>query len=72
MKVHVKVIPNAKKPEVIEEGGFLKVKVDAPPSRGEANERLIKILSKHFGVSRSQVKIIKGQKCREKVIEILR
>ncbi len=70
MKLKVRVVPNAKKQEVIE-GEVWKVKVRAPPEGGRANEELIEILAKHFGVKKSAVKILKGLKSREKVIVIL-
>ncbi len=69
MKLKVKVVPNAKKQEVIE-GDVLKVKVRAPPEGGRANEELIEVLAKHFGVKKSAVKILKGLKSREKLIDI--
>jgi uncharacterized protein YggU (UPF0235/DUF167 family) len=40
------------------------------PIKGEANVELIKKIAKHFGVSRSKVRIVKGQKSRGKVIEV--
>jgi uncharacterized protein (TIGR00251 family) len=52
------------------EGGVLKVKLTAPPARGEANEQLLKLLSKEFGVSKSSVRIIKGHASKDKVVEI--
>lgn len=52
------------------EGGVLKVKLTAPPARGEANEQLLKLLSNEFGVSKSSVRIVKGHASRDKVVEI--
>ncbi len=69
MKLKVRVIPNARKQEVIE-GEILKVKVRSPPEGGRANEEVIELLSKHFGVKKSAVKILKGLKSREKLIDI--
>lgn len=71
MKIKVKINPNSKKAEVIKEDHFLKVKVDAPPYGGKANKRLIEILSEYFLVSKSQLKIIKGEFSKDKLIEIL-
>lgn len=42
----------------------------AAPVEGKANKLLLEILSKHFGCRRSQLKIIKGQKSRNKLILI--
>lgn len=70
MKLKVRVIPNARKQEVIE-GEILKVKVRSPPEGGRANEEVIELLSKHFGVKKSAVKILKGLKSRDKLVVIL-
>ena len=68
----VRVIPNAKKPSVIkEEQNVYLVRVDAPAVGGKANKRLLELLAKHFGVKKSSIRIIKGEKSREKVIEIV-
>ena len=73
MKITVKVIPNAKQAEVLEESeNNFRVKVDAPPKEGKANKRLIEILAQYFGVSKSKVKIVKGQKSRQKIVEIIK
>jgi uncharacterized protein (TIGR00251 family) len=37
---------------------------------GAANKQLIQVLSKHFGVSKSSVTIVKGDKSRIKFVEI--
>jgi hypothetical protein len=48
----------------------IKVKVTAPPVEGKANEALIKLLAKEFGISPSSIEIIKGGHAREKVLKI--
>lgn len=67
---NIKVIPNARKNSVTEEAGRLKVHVNAPAVDGKANEAVIEILAKHFGVRKSAVKILKGQLSREKTVEV--
>ncbi len=69
MRVSVLVVPNAKRDEVVEEGDHLKVYVRAPPVRGKANEAVIEVLAKFFGVKKSDI-ILSGEKSREKVIEV--
>ena len=72
MKINVIVKPNSKKAEVekIDEENY-KIKVNAPASEGEANKRLIEILSEHFNVSKSSIRILKGFKNRNKIVEII-
>ncbi len=66
----VKVIPNAKKNEVIREKGKLKVYVNAPAKDGRANRALIEILADFFNVKKRDVKIVSGEKSREKMVQI--
>ncbi|MBR3253658.1 DUF167 domain-containing protein [Candidatus Saccharibacteria bacterium] len=50
--------------------GELIVYLRAKPHDGEANEALIKVLAKHFKVAKTTIRIIRGAKSRQKVIEI--
>lgn len=76
MKIEIKVIPNARtsnvpgKKAVEVKDGVLVVRVNKAPEKGKANEAVIKLLAKHFGVVKSQVKTIRGQTSRNKIIEI--
>jgi len=70
LKIQIKVKPNSKTEEVSQEGDNFIVKVKEPPREGRANQAVIKLLAKHFGVSQSQVRILSGFKSRDKVIEI--
>ncbi|NQU74470.1 MAG: DUF167 domain-containing protein [Candidatus Omnitrophica bacterium] len=71
MKISVKLKPSAKQERIekLEENNFL-VWVKEKPVEGKANEALIKILSEHFGVSRSRVSLLKGKTSRQKIFEI--
>jgi uncharacterized protein (TIGR00251 family) len=51
-------------------GDSLKVKVYAPPVGGAANEELIEILSKEFGIKKSDIQIVRGNSSRDKIVEI--
>ncbi|RKY31527.1 MAG: hypothetical protein DRP67_02455 [Candidatus Omnitrophota bacterium] len=68
--IKVKVIPNAKKSCVIKEGEKLKIYVKSPPAGGKANKELIEVLSDFLKVKKKNIRIIKGEKSREKVIEV--
>ena len=70
--INARVIPNAKKNNVSEEEGKLKVHVSAPAVDDKANKALVKVLAKYFGIKKNDVRIIKGAKSREKVVEIRR
>lgn len=45
--------------------------IQATPENGKANEELITKLSKHFGVAKSDIKILRGKRSRKKVVSIL-
>ena len=72
MRIAIRITPNASKDEISgrEEDGKLKIKIQSPPVDGAANRRLIEFLAKSVGVSKSKVRIIRGDKSRSKIIEI--
>ena len=70
MLIKVRVTPNAKKTEIIKEGEILKVRLKASAVDGKANSALIEILAGYFRVRKSGVRIVKGQKSRQKVVEV--
>ena len=49
-----------------------KVRVNAPPSRGQANKEVIEILASYFKVPSPCVKIVRGQKSRQKRVTLER
>jgi len=49
----------------------LRIYLTAVPVQGKANAELIKLLSKELGVSKSKIEIIKGEKNKNKIVEIL-
>jgi len=72
MYIKVKVIPRAKKSEIIElNRHHLKVKLLSPPIKNRANQELTDLLADYYGVPKSAIRIIKGEHSREKFIEIL-
>lgn len=70
-RLKIKVVPNAKATQIVEQApGFLKIKLQAPAHEGKANQALIKFLSHHFKIPKSNIAIISGTKSREKQINI--
>ncbi len=71
MKIKVKVKPNAKKEEIKQiSQDFYEVRVTVVPEKGKANQKVMEILSKHLKVPKSHIKLIRGEKSREKIFEI--
>lgn len=69
--ITILVTPNAKSVKVMKiDSSSYEVKVDAAATEGKANKRLIEILSEHFNVRKSKIRIIRGANSREKLVEI--
>lgn len=71
MKFSVFVKPGSKKGDLVEvapEG--LTVFLRAKAVDGAANRALIKVLAKHFGVAKSCVTIVAGNRSRHKIVEV--
>lgn len=65
---YIKISPNSKKNEIINEGDFTKIKITAQPIDGKANKALIEFLSKNFKIPKTSIKILKGETSKEKTI----
>ena len=70
--IEIKVIPNSKKSLVIKETEKLKIYVRKPAIDNKANGEAIELLAAFFKVKKNNIKIIKGEKSRNKLIEILK
>jgi uncharacterized protein len=68
LTVEVRVIPHAKKREAEYDGQQLRVRLTAPPRDGRANEELVDYLAGLFSLRRSEIRIIRGEKDRRKVV----
>ncbi len=67
----VKVVPRAKRDEIVGvEGDALKVRLNAPPVEGKANEALVKFLAATLGVKRTEVEILRGETTRHKLVRV--
>ncbi len=51
-------------------GDQIEIGIMSKPIQGKANYEIIKKISKKFAVSRSDIRIVSGEKSRNKVIEI--
>ncbi|MFH1049146.1 MAG: DUF167 domain-containing protein [Patescibacteria group bacterium] len=54
------------------DGELYKVYVTAAPEKGKANKKMIELLAEYFKVSKSQIRIVKGEISRNKIVEILK
>lgn len=70
-RVAVQVSPNAKKSEITSsDGDALRIRLQAPPVEGKANEALIQFIAKKLGVPRKHVTITHGLTNKRKLLEI--
>jgi uncharacterized protein len=50
----------------------LRIRISAPPVEGEANKECINFLSKALGISKSEIKLVRGEQSRQKTFLIAR
>ncbi len=70
MKIQVKVIPKSSREELVASGDIIKAYVKEAPDKGKANKALIELIAKEYGIRKSNVRIIRGETSRDKVVEI--
>ena len=71
MRIYARVIPKSSRNKIerLNDGSY-KVWVVVVPEKGKANQVVIKLLAKHFKVSKSQIEIVGGKTARVKIIDI--
>jgi hypothetical protein len=71
VRVSVHVQPRATRSEIVGlHGAALKVRLQAPPVDGAANEALVALLAERLGVARRSVRVVAGLSSRAKTIEV--
>jgi len=67
----VKATPRAKRSEIVgADPEWLRVRLQAPPVDGKANEELIALFSKRFRVPKNAVEILAGDVSRHKRVKL--
>jgi hypothetical protein len=70
-RLRLRIVPNAKRSEVVgPHGDALKLKIAAPALEGRANEELVEFLAEKLSLPRRSVKLVSGEKSRDKVVAI--
>ena len=71
VRIAVQVSPNARKSEIVSgDGDALRIRLQAPPVDGKANDALVQFLAKKLQIPRKQVTITLGHTGRRKLLEI--
>jgi hypothetical protein len=71
MQLTIKVKPNARRSELIQQpdGGWA-ASLASPPVDGKANAELIALVARHFGVAKSRVTLVHGATSRIKRVQV--
>lgn len=71
MILSIRVVPNAARTEVAGmHGEAVKIRLQAPPVEGKANEALLAFLAGKLSLRRNELELVRGEKSREKRISI--
>ena len=71
-QLKIRVIPNAKRNQLTGyREGELILRLNAPPIEGKANRAAVEFVSQYFGVPRSAVRLVGGERSRHKIFEIV-
>jgi uncharacterized protein len=69
--LHVRAQPRAARSEIAGTfGDALRIRLAAPANDGKANAELVRFIAETLGVARRAVTIARGQKSRDKVVEV--
>ena len=49
---------------------YIEVSITQPPTDGKANGLVIKLIADYFQVTQKQVRILQGEKRKEKIVEV--
>lgn len=70
-RINLRVIPRARQNKITTDAdGTIRVHITAAPAGGAANVAVVRTLAEYFHVPKSQIKIIRGETSRDKVVEI--
>jgi uncharacterized protein len=72
VRLAIRVVPRAGRNALdgVTEAGALRVRLTAPPVEGAANAALIAFLADALGVPKRSITLVRGERGRDKVIEI--
>ncbi len=70
-RIAVRLQPRGRRDELVQiRDGVLIARVTAPALEGRANRALCRLLAERLGIAPSRVAIVRGERSREKLIEI--
>ena len=70
-RLTVHVTPGAREEQIAGwHGGSLRVKVQARPEKGRANQAVLRLLARRLGVAPADLSIVRGAASRDKLVEV--
>ena len=70
-EIEARIIPRASRNEIVGiEDGVARIRVTSPPVDGKANKAVIELLSKQLDVPKKDIRIVSGEKSRNKKIRV--
>ena len=71
VRFEVRAKPRAEKSQMVgERGDAVEIALGAPPVDGAANEELVRFVAEVLGLAKRDVKLVRGQGSREKLIAV--
>ena len=71
-QIKLRVIPRARQNKIdVDESGTYRIHITAAPVEGAANAAVVRALAEYFDVPKSQIRIVRGETSRNKVVELL-
>ncbi|MGB6838537.1 MAG: DUF167 domain-containing protein [Dehalococcoidia bacterium] len=72
VSLRVRVTPRSSRDEVVGwQEGVLRVRVQAAPVGGRANEALMRLLAEALGLARSALEVTRGHRGRDKTVRVV-
>jgi hypothetical protein len=68
--LNIRVIPKSSKNFIKKENNYFKVYLTKPAQDNLANKQLIELLAEYLNIKKYQIRIIKGEKSRDKLVKI--
>jgi uncharacterized protein len=70
-RLRLRVIPGSPRTGVVgRHGDAWKLRVNAPPERGKANEATLELLARTLGVDQADLRLVTGHGARDKMVEV--
>ena len=70
ISISISIHPNSQKNRILITDYSIEIYIKEPPTKGKANQALIKYLSKKLEISSSSLKILHGEKSKKKIVSI--